>query len=85
MNWSENNLKALNDIFSCQGKLVKVQEVAVWSNPGVSLAWVLVTQVFREEFSFRAFNRKSRSSNWRERQNGAVFFIAVLEVSYLVA
>ena len=30
--------------FSCQGKLVKVQEVAVWSNPGVSLAWVLVTQ-----------------------------------------
>jgi len=27
-----------------EGKLVKVQEVAVWSNPGVSLAWVLVTQ-----------------------------------------
>ena len=30
-----------------QGKLVKVQEVAIWSSPGVSLVWILLTQVWK--------------------------------------
>lgn len=36
-----NEISVLKDF---EGKLVRVQEVAVWSSPGVSLAWVLVTQ-----------------------------------------
>ena len=28
-----------------QSKLVRVQEVAVWSNPSVSVVWILVSQM----------------------------------------
>ena len=32
--------------FFLQSKLVRVQEVAVWSNPTVSIIWVILSQMF---------------------------------------
>ena len=32
--------------FFLQSKLVRVQEVAVWSNPTVSMIWVILSQMF---------------------------------------
>jgi len=38
---ASNEVSMIKDF---EGKLIKVQEVAVWSSPGVSLAWVLISQ-----------------------------------------